>query len=57
MLLARMCWIPIWFGIIGTFVISLFIPLLVGMLARRIGAYDIMFKPYYFIEKKRGKRI
>lgn len=42
-----------WFSIIFLFFTSLFIPLLIGFLLRKINAYDLIFKPYIFYKKRK----
>lgn len=43
--------IQAWISVIGLFVVALYIPLLIGIVLRKLGLYDIFFKPYIFIEK------
>ena len=53
MVISKVHGLSVWMSIITVFVISLFVPILIGIVARKINVYDLFFKPYGFVEKHR----
>lgn len=48
MIINKLSGISVWICVPGLFIIALFLPLLAGIISRRIGVYDLFFKPYAF---------